>query len=346
MLVSLGLFLTNNPSTLAVHWDSLWGAGSFETITSLATKYNLAGYVASTTSGFWGDTFGIVAYIFWALTGYEGLAYVAGEVRNPRTSFLYAFMGGMVATVIWYAALTAAFYNTYGNFVLQYSYVYNLYTAGKLTANETSIVAPYMVAPSMPLFAGSLGGTPILDVLGAWWFWVISAQLATYLLATRSSFGMAFDRMFPAVFGDINDRTHTPIKGTLLNLVCCALCTMISFTFLGLLVSAANTSFWFALFYFIFAISAIMVPFKRKDLWAKGTAKKIFGIPDTTLLGALAAIGMLWIMALSTLGISSESWNITMLWMGIGVLIFVYYAMKLQKGGINIAELYGEIPPP
>jgi hypothetical protein len=122
--------------------------------------------------------------------------------------------------------------------------------------------------------------------------------------------------------------------------------SMVSFTVLGLLVSAANTSFWFALFYLMFSVSAIMVPFKRKDLWAKGTARKIFGIPDTTLLGALSAIGMLWIMALSTLGISGTAWNVTILWMAAGILIFVYYVHKLEKRGINITQVYGEIPPP
>ena len=345
MVVSMALFLVNNASTIPGNWDSLWGAGSYETITALALKYNLAGYVASTTTGFWGDTLAIIAYIFWALTGYEAVAYVAGEVRNPRASFLYFFMAGMVSTVAWYTAITAAAYNSYGDFVLKYNYVYNLLIAGKLSGADAASVS-YMQLPSMPLFAASLGGTPVLQVLGAFWFWPLTSILTTYLLCTRSSFGMAFDRMFPAAFGAINDRTHTPVKGSLLNIGVCVIWSLIFLTTFGFLASAANTTFWFAFAYLIFSISAIALPYKRKDIWEKGVHRRILGIPDTTLLGALSAIGMLWLVALSTIGITLTGWNVTLIWMALGVFLYVYYLHKLEKRGINIMQVYGEVPPP
>jgi amino acid transporter len=346
LIVSAILFAMNNPTTIPAAWNNVWGAGSYQMITSLATKYNLAGYVASTTTGTWGDTLSIVVFIFWALTGYEINSYVAGEVRNPRSSFLYWFTGGMLATIIWYTLITWLAYNAYGGFILQYSYVYNLFQAGKLAANETAAVTPYMLLPCMPLFSASLAGSAAVRVLAAWWFWPITSIIVTYLCATRSMFGMAFDRMFPSVIGRVNDRTHTPIVATVITMIAAAIVSLTMFTSLGYLASAANSSFWFAFVYVMVAFCAIVLPYKRRDVWEKGTKRKIFGIPDTTFVGALAAIGTLWILTLSTIGINLLAWDVSMLWMLIGILIFVYFAAKNEKRGINITQIYGEIPPP
>lgn len=346
LIVSAVLFAMNNPSTIPGAWDAVWGAGSFETITSLATKYDLSGYVSSTSTGFWGDTLSVIVYMFWAISGYETMGYVAGEVRNPRTSFVYMYMAGMVTTVIWYAGVAWLAYNTYGSFILQYNFVYNLYTAGKLTAAEAGQIAPYMFTPSMPIFSSSLTTVPYLQVLAAWWFWPITLTLGSYLVATRSMFGMAFDRMFPAVFGDVNDRTHTPIKATLFTMLVSIIMAVVSFTMFGYLVSAANTVFWTALFYLIYSAAAIMLPYKRPDIWKKGITKTVAGIPLVTILGALSAMGMLWLLALSTIGISLIGWNVSEIWMIIGIAIFVYYVYKNSKRGISVVDIFGEIPPP
>ncbi len=346
LVVSAALFAMNNPGTILAAWNNVWGAGSYEMITNLATKYDLLGYVSNTSTGALGDTIAIVAYIFWALTGYEVPAYVAGEVRNPRSSFLYWFTGGMVATAIWYTIVTWLAYNAYGDFILKYNYVYNLYTGGTLTASEASTVAPYMLLPSMPLFSASLAGTPAVQILAAWWFWPVTSVIVTYLAGTRSMFGMAFDRMFPSIFGRVSDRTHTPIPATLFCMIGGIIVAALMFTEYGFLASAANTSFFYAFAYMIVAFAAIVVPYKRKDIWEKGVKRRILGFPELTLIGALAAVGMLWIVSLSTIGISLLAWNVSVLWMLVGVLIFIYFVRTNEKRGINVAQIYGEIPPP
>jgi len=346
LAVSAILFAMNNPSTIPGVWDANWGAGSYEAIVALATKYNLSNYVATTSTGFWGDTLSIIVYIFWAISGYETMGYVAGEVRNPRTSFLYLYMAGMITTVLWYSAVTWLAYNAFGNFILQYSFVQNLYSAGKLAANETAMVAPYMFTPSMPVFSASLTTVPILRVLAAWWFWPITLTLGSFMVCSRSMFGMAFDRMFPSVFGDVNDRTHTPVKATLATIAISIVFAFISFTFWGYLVSAANTVFWTSLFYLVYSAAAIMLPYKRPDIWKKGIIKTVWGVPLVTILGACSAAGMLWLLALSTIGISLQAWNVSEVWMILGIIVFVYYVGKNSKRGVSVVNIFGEVPPP
>jgi len=346
LIVSAALFATNNPSTIPAAWDHFWGTGSYELISGLATSYNLAGYVSKTTAGFWGDTLSIVAYIFWALTGYEVNAYVGGELRNPRTSFMYFFTAGMIATVIWYSIVTWLAYNAFGNFILQYNYVYNLYTAGSLNATDAAHVSSYMILPSMPLFAASLGGSAAVEFLAAWWFYPITSIIVTYLAGTRSMFGMSFDRMFPSAFGKVSDRTHTPIYATIACMLGGIVVALLTLTSYGFLASAANSSFWYAFAYLIVAFTAVVLPYKRPDIWEKGSKSKIAGIPVMSLIGAFGVIGMFWILALSTVGISLVAWNVSVLWMLIGVLIFVYFVAKNEKRGIKMTAIYGEIPPP
>jgi len=346
LIASMVLFAANSPSTIPARWDAFWGAGSYQTILNLAAKYNATGYVAKTTAGLWGDTLGAVAYIFWAVTGYESLAYVAGEVRSPRPAFLKWYLAGMVGTVVWYALVSGLAYGAYGDFIFKYNFVYNLYSSGSLSSNESAAVASYMISPSMPLFAATLAGGGLLGVIAAWWFWPLNVIMVSYLVATRSIFGMAFDRMFPSAFGKVSERTHTPIYATLFNIVVSLIWAAIMYTSFGYFVSAANTSFWTAFYYLIFSIAAMMLPYKRPELWEKGLKKAIFGVPETTLLGALSAAGMLWILSLSTLGISLTAWNVSVFWMFIGILIFVYYVHKTEKKGIKVAELYKEVPPP
>ena len=346
LIVSVVLFATNSPATVPAAWNNVWGAGSYQMITSLAAKYNLDGYIANTSGGRFNDTLNIVVYLFWALTGFEVSSYVGGEVRNPRSSFLYWFTAGVIATALWYALVTWLAYNAYGGFILQYSYVYNLFQAGKLAANETAVVTPYMLLPSMPLFSASLAGSAAIRIIAAWWLWPITTLIVTFLGATRSMFGMAFDRMFPSVFGKVNERTHTPIPATIFTVIAAVIVALFMFTSYGYLVSAANTSFLEAFLYVAVAFTAIIIPYKRRDIWEKGTRRRIFGIPDLTFLGALAAIGTLWILTLTTIGISLLAWNVSIIWMIIGVFIFVYFAEKNEKRGINLTKIYGEIPPP
>ena len=65
-----------------------------------------------------------------------------------------------------------------------------------------------------------------------------------------------------------------------------------------------------------------------------------------TLVGALGVIGMFWILALSTVGISLLAWNVSILWMLLGVFVFVYFVVKNEKRGIKMTQIFGEIPPP
>jgi amino acid transporter len=346
LVVSAILFATNNPASVPAAWNHVWGPGSYEMITSLATKYNLAGYISKTSSGTWNDTLGIVAYIFWALTGYEVNAYVGGELRNPRSSFMYFFTAGMIGTVLWYSLVTWMAYNAYGGFILQYNYVYNLYTAGSLNATDAARVSSQMLLPSMPLFSASLAGSVPVEFLAAWWFYPITSVIVTYLAGTRCMFGMSFDRMFPSVFGKVNDRTHTPVPATIACMVGGIIVALLTLTSYGFLASAANTSFWYSFAYLIVAFTATVLPFKRPDVWEKGNKSKVFGIPVMSLVGALGVIGMFWILALSTVGISLLAWNVSVLWMLVGVLVFVFYVAKNERHGIKMMQIYGEIPPP
>jgi hypothetical protein len=89
-----------------------------------------------------------------------------------------------------------------------------------------------------------------------------------------------------------------------------------------------------------------MLPYKRPDIWKKAITKTVAGILLVTLLGALSAMGMLWLLSLSTIGISLQAWNVSEIWMIIGIFVFIFYAYKNSKRGISVTGIFGETPPP
>ncbi|HMK82709.1 MAG TPA: amino acid permease, partial [Candidatus Bathyarchaeia archaeon] len=192
----------------------------------------------------------------------------------------------------------------------------------------------------------SLAGSTILRIIASMWFWPLVGMFPIYVALNRAVFSMSFDRMFPEKLAQVSDRTHTPVYATLFNIVICCIWSVLAMSVYGFLVAGANTSFMLSFCYFIWCLAAIALPYKRPELWEKGFKKKILGFPEMTFLGAIAAGGMMWILALSTLGISETGWNVTSLWMFLGVLILVYYINKNTKRGIKVMDIYKEIPPP
>jgi hypothetical protein len=55
---------------------------------------------------------------------------------------------------------------------------------------------------------------------------------------------------------------------------------------------------------------------------------------------------MFWLLFLSTISISLQAWNVSEIWVLIGVVIFIYYAAKNAKRGISVVNIFGEVPPP
>lgn len=145
------------------------------------------------TSGI--TVFGVVAgafVAFYAYVGFEDIANVAEEVREPSRTLPRAIVISLVITTTLYMLVSTVA-------------VLTVNTA-ELAASKAPLALVYQQATGKePLFISAIG-------LAA----VINGALIQIIMASRVLYGMARRGWIPAVFGEVHATTRTPIKTTLL----------------------------------------------------------------------------------------------------------------------------------
>jgi len=143
-------------------------------------------------AGAWAGVFGAVLLAFFAFTGFEGLANIAEEVKNPaRTLPAAIFLTLVVVTLLYmlvvWVALIAVPHSELGYSSAPLSLVYERVT-GASPAAITAIA-----------IAATVNGIVVFMVMGS-----------------RVIYGMAAQNLLPARLAKVNRRTHTPIVATAL----------------------------------------------------------------------------------------------------------------------------------
>jgi amino acid transporter len=344
-LTSIGLYYTHNPASAQVSWDEVWGAGAWQQVVDMSEKYGYAAHVASTTKGPMTDTVMSTIDLFWAYTGWETLGYVAGEVRSPRSSFLYWYTAGNLSTIAFYTICGFGPHFAYGDFVGRYVFLWKTYQAGNIApADAAAMKTPIMFA-CQPLFSTGLTSNNVVQALASLWFYPATCIFLTYFSTPRTIMSMAFDRMLPERLADVNERWHTPHNACLLLLVLGWVeAFLVAFGF-DIFVSAANLSFFTAFYCIVFSWAALVLPYERPEIWELGLKKKILGVPESVILGIISSVFLFEYWFLGCLGMDLTSILVTLAWMLLGLIIYCYYLQKNQSRGVPIKETFREIPP-
>jgi amino acid transporter len=197
----------------------------------------------------------------------------------------------------------------------------------------------------VPLFLGSLVPNPwlaaLLMAMVAFWFY---NTIPPVLVATsRAIFAMSFDRALPKQFADVN-RRGVPTWATHAAMI---------FGLVAILVFARNVTLIVAMLdittlfiFWMFGLSALMLPFRRPDIYALSPVQReVLGVPLVSLLGLLTtAVGWFFVLfAAAPLKAGAQ--------VGLCVLILLMYAVyvrcqqQARREGIDVSAIYGEIPP-
>jgi amino acid transporter len=222
------------------------------------------------------------------------------------------------------------------------------------------------VLPNLTLFTGLLTNNPII----VWFigigvvagFLVVAPQ--SMLTNSRILFSYSFDRVAPSAFADINDRWHTPVKAVLVSAIGGEI-------FLFFLTSGVTSSYAFLLYSYaglatiafafsFMAISAILFPYRRKDMYESTSPvkRKILGVPVITWLGIVAlayvvgTVGYYSYAYQFYFGAGSLAATSWFPFLGALAVLFVvclawfYLAKRIRtREGIPFGMAYREIPP-
>lgn len=336
-VAAIAAFLTHPPTTIKETWDANWGSGAYDEIVNTATAngWNKAEYITFN----WDATLRSMAFTFWAYVGFEFLAPIGGELREPKKSAFWGSAGAVIIIIIWYILTAGSVYYSYGNFISQYDYV----VLGELLPANS--INPGL-EPTLPFFAASATPDTNMQLIIALFvpMGIINAIPGVQAMASRTLFAQSFDRQLPEALSRVGRRFRGPIVAAVVSGIAAAfwLYCYIADVFVAVL----YLDFMECLLYMFFGLSAIGIALRRKDLWERGYKITIGGVPAMLIFGILTlGLAGWWQTLTAALDLDIVTIIAFSIVVMIGASIYGYYYLKNTAKGIDMAELYRELPP-
>ena len=200
----------------------------------------------------------------------------------------------------------------------------------------------------------------VLLLMSTWWFgWAGTL----FLSSTRVIFAAAFDRLLPEKAADLNDR-GAPVNAMLLMVVpAIVVSALYAYNVAGFKSITLAATQGIAIMYFGTAIAAIVLPYKKKELFRASPIANmtVAGIPLITVAGAIFGTFLLFLLVewffdpwlnpdyapAGLFGISLANTNsVIFLLVCYGGAAAIYYGFKARRKteGIDLDKVQAEIP--
>ena len=243
----------------------------------------------------WSGVLSGAGTLFFAYIGFDGVATLAEEARNPqRTLPLSLFASLLICTVLYVAV--------------------SVVITGLMDYRSLAVPDPLYQALSGAHAA--LGAVQALigfvAILG-----LIPVVLASVVGQARIFYSMARDGLLPEIFARLGGRSETPIAGTLVTgIFFAAVAGLVPLTVLGDLVSIGTL--------LAFAIVCIGVVVLRRTA---PTARRPFRtpwVPVVPVLGFLCCAVLMY-------ALPAPTWPRLLLWIAVGLVIYFGYGRRHSK---------------
>jgi len=331
-VIAVLYFIGVGPAGAPSAFNSIWGSGAYEKILD-----------AAAANGFTEKPFSMDATIssliipLWAWTAFEASTFVSGEVKSPRKSMLYGFIGGFIGCALLYVVVSWAVYYPYGKFVGAYTFLANAHP------DVLSKIMP-VIRPGVPLLSSSLmplwlGAT--VAILLCLWF--ANSILPVFASCTRALFAVAFDRALPERFSEVNKR-GAPTWASHVTMI---------WGIVGVFIAAASVDvilgildFTMYNFFLWFGMAALLLPYLKPEIYKRSPIQwSVAGVPLISILGLLSLGVGFWIACFSILEFTYAVAAVMSIFIGIGFIFYWWKQAKNVKEGIDISRIYAEVPP-
>ena len=329
-------------------------AGVFQSRLARLTGHNAASIIAlahhigaSQSTGInWMMTIFAMIYAFQVYTGFQWTGYFAGEVKNVRKTAVTSIMGGLLVSAILY---------TVGTLLVFHSTGYNLYNALAYIGFNDPSKPPSQVPYVHPTLVRFFSMPAILrDYIGLSFVFAIFWWTPTgFMLGTRNLFAWAFDRLMPESLAEVSERFHTPVKATIVIGIVVELINVAN-VFAGLSEFLINIIAVMAAAFIVVSISAIVFPYRRKDLFDEASQmvqRKFMGVPVLSIVGVIGLIiwGAVLLIALTTPYFGLSKKPLPMLepfFVPIAAIFYYWIVSSVRKReGFDLAVSFKAIPP-
>jgi len=327
------------------------------------------GMDAVSYSSYWSAVAVAMGGAYFAYIGYAASTFVAGEVKEanknlPKVLILSSLV--IMAMYVMVSSFGAFATAAVGRITLPNGHVYSLLDAyAWLTYGSGSKFMPATLprawTTTVAAFTGIGMGLSSLNwllfIFGILW---VANDIPPFILtASRILFAMAFDRVLPASVASVNERFHSPVNATIITgifglLGCFSESSVLALggswnpggwlgSGLDWIFSAGvqNTDLFDAVFFTLFALALVVLPFRRPQIYDKAPIKW-GGKTGIVIIGLAGVCANLY---LDYLIISSEyeTLALTVVLGAIGALVYFYY--KYAKKDVDYTTIFTEIPP-
>jgi basic amino acid/polyamine antiporter, APA family len=229
----------------------------------------------------------------------------------------------------------------------------------------TTEVPPLPVWPNPAMLATFLTSNRLIQIvvlllMSTWWFgWAGTL----FLSSTRVIFAAAFDRLLPESAAELNEN-GTPVNAMLYMVIpAIVVSAMYAYNVAGFRTITLAATQGIAIMYFGTAIAAIILPYKKKELFEASpiAQMKVAGIPLITVAGAIFGAFLLFLLVewffdpwlnpayapAGLYGISLANTNsVIFLLVTYGLAAAIYYSFKARRKseGIDMNKVQAEIP--
>lgn len=324
----------------------------------LATGFSSSQVMSNATSAGWSSTVsgsalssaGAMIFVFFFLAAPIS-AYFASEIRNTSRSMTIGMLGGTV--VSW--AIAAI-----GIFAVVGLFGYTFMSAYGFQALINSATAPSGAFSANALILAVVGDPNVAFFIGLGLaFAVLGLVAAPMLPASRILFAWSFDRLIPSKFSSVSERTHTPAFSLGLVAILTIIVAVTDTYYSSVVGAFIATTVIVAIAFLPNGVTAILLPFRRKDVYnsAPPVARaKVGGFPLLTISGLVHAIGFASLIILVFLYPAAAGTSNAQLGVGplsvvvIGLIVSIIFypiakALRKSVSKIDLSLVYREIPP-
>jgi amino acid transporter len=303
------------------------------------------------TSFSWLDTLGLMAFVSFGLIWGHGIIANMGELKhgNSLKTYTWVFMGATIFTGFFAILIGGLLVHTMGSNFLT--------SIGYLAFNDPSKY-PLPVSAFYTFLVSTLtNNIPLLILInGGMIAWALQWSTNNSLGYSRLALALAFDRILPAKFGDVDSRFHTPYLSLIFFFLVGAVGFGALVAFVGI-ASALIAATIAQIFNFATTgVAAMVFPYTKKSMYEQspGARWKIGGLPVIVITGAVTlAVQVMFLaafFAIPGVGLSLTPSSIVPISVVLGILaggIIYYFIMEhyQRSKGVDIKSLFNEIPP-
>jgi APA family basic amino acid/polyamine antiporter len=336
LLVVVGIYLAFSHSTFVTDYN-LRAASFTNSTTNIFTQAAKdSGYTPGTSLA---NLSAVIPLLFVSIGPYPVMQVVGGEIQNPKRTLLYGLIGAEILSIgIWFG-LTALL-----DKVVNISFI------------EAWTLAPSAGAGSAPV--PTIFATVLVPNAALTWFIFVGLFLSNigwgwlaFVFLSRMLMAWSFDRLVPAKFAHVSSRFHTPTFAVVF-CVLVAIVPMYLEFFTSFIATQVNAIFILASVWFLAAVSAIVLPFRRKDLYENAPGKvSIGGVPLVSVLGLAGVVvfGYLAYYAVTNSAIGPFATGaqefLAAIFTAPLVIFTISYVYNKRKRGIDLSLLFREVPP-